>query len=216
VIVVAVRVRVVTVPGAGRSVPEAASAEMMVEGIGQNACTAVEFSRKTMGTLDLTESMAALATLGHRASDGDLASLEALLAAQAVTLNAMFTQFARQAAAQTKIDLIDRLTRLAMKAQGQCRTTVETLALIKGGVRTVFTRQANFAAGPQQVNNAETDGALARTEIVKSVPNKLLEAHGERVDLGTTAAAVRGDPALAPVGTLNRTAQRSRQSTELA
>ena len=40
-----------------------------------------------------------------------------------------------------------RTGRLAMRAQGQCRTAVETLVLIKGGVRTVFTRQANFAAG---------------------------------------------------------------------
>jgi hypothetical protein len=90
---------------------------------------------------------------------------------------------------------------------------------VKGGVRTVFARQANFAAGPQQVNNGETgetDGAFTRAEIVESEPNKLLEAHAERVDLGTTAAVVGGDSALAAVGTLNRTAQRSRQNTELA
>jgi hypothetical protein len=59
-----------------------------------------------------------------------LASWRALLAAQATTLNAMFTQMANQAASMTIVDQIDRFTRLALKAQGQCRTTVETLALI--------------------------------------------------------------------------------------
>ena len=41
--------------------------------------------------------------------------------------------------------------RLSLKAQGQCRATLETLAVIKNPP--VFAHQANIAHGPQQVNN---------------------------------------------------------------
>jgi hypothetical protein len=42
--------------------------------------------------------------------------------------------------------------RLALKAQGQCRATLETLAVLKNPP-TVFAKQANIAAGAQQVTN---------------------------------------------------------------
>lgn len=53
----------------------------------------------------------------------------------------------------TIVDQIDRFTRLALKAQGQCRATVETLAAIKNPP-VVFARQANIAHGPQQVTRS--------------------------------------------------------------
>lgn len=67
---------------------------------------------------------------------------EAMLAAQAVTLNAMFTQLAYHSSKMTIVDQIDRFTRLALKAQGQSRATLETSALIKNPP--VFARQANM------------------------------------------------------------------------
>jgi len=39
-----------------------------------------------------------------------------------------------------------------LKAQSQCRATLEALAAIKNPP-IVYARQANIAAGPQQVNN---------------------------------------------------------------
>ncbi len=50
------------------------------------------------------------------------------------------------------MDHLDRYLRLALKAQSQCRATLETLATIKNPPA-VFARQANIAHGPQQVNN---------------------------------------------------------------
>jgi uncharacterized coiled-coil protein SlyX len=58
--------------------------------------------------------MAALVKHGRQASEGDLTALEALLAAQDTTLNAMFTQLAGLAAKQTLVDPMDRLARLAL------------------------------------------------------------------------------------------------------
>jgi len=51
--------------------------------------------------------------------------------------------------------------RLALKAQSQCRTTLETLAVIKNPAPVAFVRQANIAHGPQQVNNTAMSVAVA-------------------------------------------------------
>jgi hypothetical protein len=58
--------------------------------------------------------------------------------------------------------------RLALKAQTQCRTTVETL--IRD--RSTFVSQANISSGPQQVNNAtplDYVHVLARRKFLESV-----------------------------------------------
>ncbi len=53
------------------------------------------------------------------------------MTAQAVTLNTMFTHLANMAAKTEYDDKLDRYMRLALKAQGQCRATLETPASIK-------------------------------------------------------------------------------------
>jgi hypothetical protein len=184
-------------------------AEMIVRGLAMNAITAVGFS-KTLGELDLTECVKALVTETERVKGGDLAGLEATLTAQVVALNAMFTQLANQTSTMTLVDHIDRFTRLALKAQGQCRATIETLAMMKNPP-TVFARQANIAHGPQQVNNAAsptTSAALgpSRAGNQETAQIELLEAHGERLDVGTTRTTGERDHAMATVGTIDRSA----------
>jgi hypothetical protein len=64
--------------------------------------------------------------------------------------------------------------RLAFKAQGQCRSTFETLALMKNPP--VFARNANIANGPQQVNTQTViNGPASRAAISEAAPTKLLE-----------------------------------------
>ena len=65
-----------------------------------------------------------------KAEQGDLSIASRLLAAQAVTLDSMFTELARRAALNMGeyIEAADRYARLALKAQGNCRATLETLA----------------------------------------------------------------------------------------
>jgi len=62
--------------------------------------------------------------------------------------------------------------RLALRAQSQCRATLETLAVIKNPTTVAYVRQANIANGPQQVNNApqtarEVSGAQEHEESAK-------------------------------------------------
>lgn len=104
---------------------------------------------------------ALIAELGQqctRANGGDLERAEAMLIAQAHTLDSIFGHCARRAALNMgeHLNAAETYLRLALKAQTQCRATLETLANIKNPP-TVFARQANIAHGPQQVNNGIPD-----------------------------------------------------------
>ena len=123
--------------------------------------------------------------------------------AQAVTLNAMFTSLVSRAFRADFVEAYERNMRYGMRAQAQCRATLETLAAIKNPP-TVFARQANIANGPQQVNNSTAvvqEGSRVRA-IPEKPPIELLEAHVERVDAGAQATAVGGDQALEAAGPL--------------
>lgn len=185
---------------------DAAIADMVVAGLTTNAATVVELSTHHFGQVDLTECLRALVQAAERVKRGDLGETEALLIAQAVTLNALFTQLANRAQRNMGqyLDAADRYLRLALKAQSQCRATVETLAAMKNPP-TVFAKQANIAHGSQQVNNSVT---LARAGISESEPNKLLEAHGERMELGAAGATGARDQTLETVGTVYRSTNR--------
>jgi hypothetical protein len=67
---------------------------------------------------------------GDKAVTGDLAFASRTLAAQAITLDSMFTELARRAAVNMGeyINAADRYTRLALKAQANSRATLEALA----------------------------------------------------------------------------------------
>jgi hypothetical protein len=77
------------------------------------------------------------------------------LAIQAHTLDTIFNELARRSAANVGeyMEAAERYMRLALKAQSQCRATIETLAEIKNPKPVAFVQQANIANGPQQVNN---------------------------------------------------------------
>jgi hypothetical protein len=72
--------------------------------------------------------------------------------------------------------------RLALKAQSQCRATLETLATVKNPP-VLFAKQANIANGPQQVNNGTPAPGPAPAGKVETISNELMEAQGaERLD----------------------------------
>jgi hypothetical protein len=185
------------------------------DGIMGNAATMNAWLSATHGELSLTESDAMLRRLGAAVNTGDFKGPEQLLVAQAAALNAMFGELSRRAmlAHQREfVDLTDRYLRLALKAQGQCRATIETVAAMKNGP-TVFARQANINnGGQQQVNNGAAPAAApmpARTEQGEVEQSKLLrQQHGEQVDTRATSKASSAHPRLAAVGTVNRPAQR--------
>jgi len=123
------------------------------------------------------------------ASSGNLERAEAMLVTQAHTLDAVFNSLARRAAMNMGeyMNAAETYMRLALKAQSQCRATLETLAVMKIPQPVTFVRQANVAHGPQQVNNVPqpTAEAASRARESENLQNKLLEQHGQRLDPGT-------------------------------
>jgi hypothetical protein len=142
----------------------------------------------------------------NQVSKGDLSRPEAMLTAQAHTLDALFSDLTRLAYNNlNNFDVAERLLRLAYRAQSQARATVETLGVLKNPPM-VFAKQANIANGPQQVNN---DGPRARDELPGQ--NKLLEqTHGERLEPGTASGTGRCNTKLETVGAFNRAANSGR------
>ena len=109
------------------------------------------------GTSDLMEVQdhcKVLRAYGETAAAGDISNLKEMLAVQAVVLDGIFTQFARRAALSKGVDDLERMMRVALKAQSQSRCAVESLALIQQGPP-IFSKQTNIAqnGGQQQVNN---------------------------------------------------------------
>ena len=193
-------------------------AQVAADGLVVNARALVDFGAPIFGELSLTDCALVLKATVQNLDGGDLSAAVTMLAAQSVALNAMFGELARRAALNMgeHLDAADRYMRLALKAQGQCRATLETLAAIKNPP-VVFARQANISHGPQQVNNgsappqAERSAQYAQartgTRETRTEQNELLEVNGgERMDCGATGQACRRHPALEAVGEVNRAA----------
>ena len=140
----------------------------------------------------------------------DMKRAEAMLHAQAHALQSIFMNLALKATKQEYLKQWEAHLRMAMKAQNQCRMTLETLATIKNPP-VVFARQANINnGGHQQVNNGtqaktpRAPGANSATE-----QTELLEAsNGQRLDTGAAGATGDADSHMATVGEVHRPAQR--------
>lgn len=143
---------------------------------------------------------------------GDMKRAEAMLFGQAHALQSMFMELARRATTQEYLKQWESYLRMALKAQNQCRMTLETLAAIKNPP-VVFAQQANINnGGKQQVNNGTVPvqgQAHAHAANPQTAPTGLLEQkHGEWLDTGAAGTAGGADPHLAPVGKVHRPAKR--------
>ena len=142
---------------------------------------------------------------------GSLHRAEAMLVAQAHTLDATFHDLLRRALSNTKNSRIFELVlKLAFRAQNQSRMTLETLSAIKSPP-VVFARQMNVAHGQQQVNNGIAAPTRAREREIQFPPNELLEVeHGERLDTRAACAPGFANTPMEPVEAEYRAAKRNR------
>lgn len=189
-------------------------AQFAIAGVANNSMTAMEWGKVVSGNLDFGAVHEALLAEVQKFGDGDLSTAEATLMAQVIALNTMFANLCREALGTQYFDQFDRYARLALKAQNQCRATVETLATIRNPP--VFARQANIATGPQQINNGVINHEARRRALPESAPNKLLESHGEGLDGIPQIEAASGDSALEPVDALDGSEVPRRKGTRLA
>jgi len=148
-------------------------------------------------------------------ASNDMARAEITLLAQAHTLDALFNKLVTAGLQKTDLTQFDALLRIALKAQSQCRTTLEALSEIKNPKSIAFVKQANIAGGHQQVNNGAPSPveqsafskqyAQAHAGKKESEPNELLkEITHETVDSRGTAAAGATNPPMETVGAIHR------------
>ncbi len=99
----------------------------------RNASLAMTFGTQMFGDQYVAEIMETSAVLGEeiqQAMKGDLSLATRMFTSQAFALDTLFTEMARRAGLNMGQypDAADSYMRLALKAQGACRTTLEALA----------------------------------------------------------------------------------------
>jgi hypothetical protein len=122
-----------------------------------NATAVIKSFCNTFGEQDSQAIFSTLATSLKKSLDGDSKTIETMLIAQAHSLQSIFSMLAQQATAQKSTSKMETYLRLALKAQTQCRTTLEAVSNLKKP-SAIYANQANISHGHQQVNNsAESD-----------------------------------------------------------
>jgi len=180
-----------------------AHADFVLEAGVNAAVVAGEYYAGPFGEQDLGSLAATLAEHTRKLESGNLADCEAMLLGQAHALQAIFVNLSRRAIKQEYLRQWEAYIRVALKAQSQCRVTLETLANIKNPP-TVFARQANIAHGPQQVNNGEPVVG-SRAGKPENPQNEQSGASNELLPDGRASqAASRVDKAVEAVGEIDR------------
>ncbi len=139
-------------------------------------------------------------TVSNQVKNGDLSQLEEMLVCQSYSLQHMFMTMASKACSTTDADHIELLSKLALKAQNQCRSTIATLAEMKNPKRATFIKQLN-QANQMQVNN---DGSKNLKKNIKPANELLEKTHGERLDTRETQETIGANQVLETVGEINR------------
>lgn len=135
----------------------------------------------------------------REANRGNLGRAEAMLINQATALQSLFARLVERGMRSEMVSGFEANMRMALRAQAQCRATLETLAAIRFPP-VVYAKQANVTTGPQQINNGPPSPSPARD--TKTPQNELSGAtNGLLPDGQTSQTEGRVDPA---VGTLEK------------
>ena len=192
----------------------AATARAMLSPVTSSGLTALGFHPLQIGR-DLNQLMGELGRQVKQVQGGDMSGPEAMLVAQSHALDLMFSALANKAAINMHaghLSATEGYLRLVLKAQSQCRTTIEALGELKNPRTTTFNKQVNIAE-QQQVNNGANTQGSTRTgkragarEMNITPTNELIteEQQHATLDTGGTGAAVGADPQMETVGALDR------------
>lgn len=141
---------------------------------------------------------------------GDMGRAESMLIAQAHSLDALFANLARRACGNMgggHLEATEIYFKLALRAQNQCRATLETLSAIKNPP-VVYAKQVNMAHQQQVINGATPQPVakdVSHTPGSGITQNELLEAHDvQRLDTRTPEAAIGANTRMEAVGAIKR------------
>lgn len=123
----------------------------------KNAAAAAAYTKTMLG--DDLEKPGIGDFIGHvqaetsKASDGDITAVSKMLMAQAITLDSMFAELARRAALNMgqHIPAAEKYGRLALKAQSNCRATLEALAKLHQPAKEQIVRHIHVNEGGQAI-----------------------------------------------------------------
>lgn len=139
--------------------------------------------------------------------DAGNARSEEMLVAQAHTLDAIFNRLVHDAMSTGDMGLLEQRLRLALRAQSQCRATLEALTTLRRPPAVAgYVHQANVAFGPQQVNQGASAHVGATHDGNRNLESELLEekAHGEWLDTRTASTTGQADQTMEAVGEIDR------------
>lgn len=136
------------------------------------------------------------------ANRGDLSQAEAMLMNQATALQSLFARLAERGMGCDHAPAFEANMRMALRAQSQCRASLETLAAIKNPP-IVYARQANVTTGPQQINNGMAAPSQAR-EIENEQTQLTGGSHELLPDTRASGEASRTNPPLEALGEIDR------------
>ena len=191
---------------AGETVDRAMARVALEPGL-QAALSLQQYHGVKLPELTLDALIEELGAQARQIDKGDLSRPEAMLIAQAHTLDAIFNNLACRAIGADLLCHLESFLKLGLKAQSQCRTTLAALAEIRQPRNVAYVHQANIAHGPQQVNNGAGAGPGAHKPTKKEkLKNKLLSENenGPQMDIRTKGKAGGNDPAMEAVGEINR------------
>ncbi|WP_430429212.1 hypothetical protein [Parasphingorhabdus sp.] len=116
---------------------------------------------------DISDTVEIMADACKKVRDGDLSDQRDILTSQAMALDALFTSMVNHSARNMGeyLDASERYMRLALKAQTQCRTTIEALdRLARGGEQVIKHVHVDNRGGQAVIaDNVQTGGQNAKT-----------------------------------------------------
>lgn len=188
-------------PGKSR---ERVITEVAASGLCTNALLVTNFSSGSFGELSLMDCIHTLKAKAHEVNNGNIGELERMLTAQAVSLDTIFSSMALRAKMNLGQypDAVNKYMNLALRAQSQCRATVETLAEIKNPRPYIQNNKAHY----QQVNNGvpPPQDVTSRARENPKSSNELLEytRHEQQwLDTGASSEAVQSHSEMETVET---------------
>lgn len=134
-----------------------AVARKMLGPVLKNAIAASAFSEKAFGDQvekpGLNDYVGQVKSEANKAADGDIAIVSRMLVSQAIALDSMFAELARRTAANMgqHLGATESYARLALKAQGNCRATLETLAKLHQPAKEQIVRHIHVNQGGQAI-----------------------------------------------------------------
>lgn len=152
--------------------------------------------------IDVPTMLATLRGQSKAVSDGDLKQAEAMLMNQATALQSLFARLTEKAMVAEHMSNFEGFMRMALRAQSQSRTTLETLSEMKNPP-IVYAKQANIAQGNQQVNNGPLEPSRPRK--IENEQTQLSEVNNELCqNTGTPGIAKKDDSPLETLGEIDR------------